>query len=270
MRDGGLVGRGRRRDDRGRTAGSASTTGKGTLSRREAAVAVRPGPNAAVGDRGRRRRRPRGTMRGTSSRRPTRGRGRGRVHGSRGGGGRPRRPATAADALLPSQVEGADVRGAAFGPSHGHGVGIGAAGDPERDTGGGVGPYDTPREGEGRLTPGLTTGLVGRAPFFSVRPPPRHALLEPPTQAARGTRSHGQAPLPRYHIFPLRGRRSSRGGVHAPHLRKVWATSEGGSPRGCGVYSLTNGHDASSVVSLLQCNTPGARTLPRPSNRPLK
>ena len=41
-------------------------------------------------------------------------------------------------------------------------------------------------------------------------------------------------------------------------------------PRGRGVYSSANGHDASSVVSLLQCNTPGARALPRPSNRPSK
>ena len=61
--------------------------------------------------------------------------------------------------------------------------------------------------------------------FFSVRPPPRHASLGPPTQAARGTRSHGRAPLPRYHIFPLRDRRRSRGGVHAPHPHKAWGTS---------------------------------------------
>ena len=57
---------------------------------------------------------------------------------------------------------------------------------------------------------------------------------------------------------------------HAPHPRKAWATSEGGSPCGRGVNSLVNGHDASSIVSLLQCNTPGARALPRPSNRPSK
>jgi len=99
-----------------------------------------------------------------------RGRRGGRVRGSRGGGGRPRRLAAPANALPPSQVEGVDARGIVFGPSHGHGISIGTAVNPERDTGGGVGPYDTPWEGEGWLTPGLTTGLVGRTPFSPSDP----------------------------------------------------------------------------------------------------
>ena len=53
---------------------------------------------------------------------------------------------------------------------------------------------------------------------------------------------------------PLRGRRRSCSGVHAPHPHKAWGTSEGGSPCGRGVYSLENGHDASSLVSLLSAS----------------